>query len=93
VTIRAAEGGTSCSGDPSAQRPPIVEPAVFHVKAREDFQFDNRDVVPHVVTGPDGQQWVTVPSGGRSVFMNVARAGTFAYSVSGCAMTATVVVE
>lgn len=93
VKITAAAGGTSCTGEAGAQRPPLLEPASLTVKASEDFQFENTDVVAHEIRGVGGEVWLTVPGQASSEFTSIAKVGTWAYRVSGCAQGGVVVVE
>jgi hypothetical protein len=93
VAILPASGGTSCAGDPSAQRPPVVDPESFQVGAGVDFRFVNRDVVDHEIRGVDGQVWVTVKAGHASDFTSIQKAGSWGYRVSGCAKTSQIVVQ
>jgi plastocyanin len=93
IKISAAAGGTSCTGDATAQRPPVLEPASLTVKANEDFQFDNTDTVAHEVRGMAGEVWLTVPPQQLSAFSSIAKTGTWEYRLSGCAQGGTVVVE
>jgi hypothetical protein len=93
VTIAAPVGGTLCTGDPAAQRPPQITPETIAVKSGEEFQFENTDVVPHEIRGIDGTAWLTVPAGQLSPFTSIAKAGTWGYRVSGCAKGGSVTVE
>jgi hypothetical protein len=93
VTISAAGGGTSCTGDPASQRSPELVPELVRVKVNEQFQFENKDVVDHEIRGTDGTSWVPVPAGKLSRFMSIVKAGTFGYRVSGCTKGGSVAVD
>jgi hypothetical protein len=93
IRIKAAAGGTSCSGDPAAQRPPVLDPESITVKVGEEFQFDNQDAVAHEIRGTEGTAWVTAPPGVGSPFASIKKAGTWAYRLSGCAKGGEVIVE
>ncbi len=93
IAILPANGGTSCTGDPSTERAPILDPDPFQIGAGVDFRFVNRDVVDHEIRGVDGQVWTTVKSGYPSTFTSIKKAGSWEYRVSGCAKTSTIVVQ
>lgn len=93
IKISAAQGGTSCTGDVTAQRAPVLEPETLNVKIDEPFQFENADAIAHEVRGTDGTVWLTVAAGQRSTLMSIVKAGSWAYRVSGCAKGGTVAVE
>ncbi|HVH44019.1 MAG TPA: hypothetical protein VM925_16825 [Labilithrix sp.] len=93
VKISAAAGGTLCTGEQAAQRPPVLTPEILVVKGAEEFQFENADVVPHEIRGADGALWFTVPAGELSPFTSIVKAGVWGYRVSGCAKGGTVTVE
>jgi plastocyanin len=93
VTISAPDGGTSCSGDPATERAPVLAPETLTVKVREEFQFENTDVVPHEIRGTDGTLWLTVPAKKLSDFTLITKAGTWGYRVSACAKGGAVTVE
>lgn len=93
VTITAADGGTSCTGDPAAQRPPTLEPETVHVKVGEEFQFTNLDTIEHEIRGTDGTAWLSVKPNARSAFTSITKTGSFGYRVSGCAKGGTVSVD
>lgn len=93
VKISPAAGGTTCTGDATSQRPPVLAPEILTVKAAEEFQFENADVVPHEIRGVDGTPWLTIPAGQLSPFTSIAKVGTWGYRVSGCARGGSVTVE
>lgn len=93
ITISAAAGGTSCTGAPEAQRPPVVDPDPLQVASGGPFRFVNKDTVDHEIRGADGQVWATVKAGDQSVLTSIAKKGSWEYHVSGCAKADTVVVE
>ncbi len=93
IEIRAAAGGTSCPQAPTAQRPPVIEPASLTVKANEEFQFENADTMAHEVRGIAGEVWMTVPAGELSAFTKIAKAGIWEYRVSGCQQGGQVIVQ
>jgi hypothetical protein len=83
VTISAGEGGLGCSVDPSS----------ITVTTSAQFEFKNTDAVDHGIAGVDGQTWTTVKAGQLSPLVNITKAGSYAYTVSGCAKGGTVIVE
>ena len=93
VKISAAQGGTLCTGDPSAQRSPVLEPETLTVKVDEELQFENADVVAHEVRGTDGALWLTIPPGRMSDFTSIVKPGSWGYRISGCAKGGVIVVE
>ena len=93
ITIAAATGGTSCAGDPAAQRPPVVSPDSITVTPNGSFRFTNDDTVDHTITGDDGQTWVSAKAGESSSFMGITKAGSWNYHVSGCAKGGVIVVQ
>ena len=93
VKISAAPNGTLCTGDPSAQRPPVLEPETLEVKVDENFQFENADVVAHEIRGTDGSLWLSVEPGKTSPFTSIVKPGTWGYRISGCAKGGVVIVE
>lgn len=93
VTIAPAAGGTLCTVDVAQQRPPVLTPETLTVKVREEFQFENTDVVAHEIRGADGTLWLTVPPGKLSDFTLITKAGNWGYRVSACAKGGAVTVE
>ena len=83
VTVSPGQGGAACT----------VSPASISVAVNGKFEIDNKDTVDHLITGADGQSWATVKAGQLSPLIGIAKAGSFAYTVSGCANGGTVVVE
>jgi hypothetical protein len=83
VTIQPGDAGGSCS----------VSAASIKVAPNGNFEFLNSDTVDHVIAGADGQTWTTVKAGLLSPLVAITKAGTWPYTVSGCAMGGTVVVE
>lgn len=90
VTIRPAAGGTSCGA--GADRPPQLSPTSLTVKVKGDFSFKNEDTVDHEIRGPDGRAWTVAAAGKLSGVVAISLAGSYAYTVSGCA-GGTIVVE
>jgi hypothetical protein len=93
LTISAADGGTSCAGDPSVQRPPIVAPATITVAPNGSFRFKNEDAVEHTITGADGQTWATAKPADFSTFIGLSAPGTWPFHIDGCAKGGVVVVQ
>jgi hypothetical protein len=94
VKISAAPGGTSCDGDAADQRPPGLSPDPLTVALGVAFTFQNDDVVDHEIKGADGQLWTTVKAGATAdPAVKLAKTGSWAYRVSGCAKGGTIVVE
>jgi plastocyanin len=83
VMIVTGEGGASCS----------VEPDSVKVAANAKFEFQNLDSVEHVIAGADGKAWATAQAGQLSPLIGITKAGSWAYTVSGCTKGGTVVVE
>lgn len=83
ITILPGEGGPSCSVDPDS----------FKVVPNGRFEFQNTDSVAHVISGADGQTWASVEPGQLSPLIGITKAGSWAYTVSGCTKGGTVVVE
>lgn len=70
-----------------------VTPPEVRVGIDAPFSFHNEDAVEHVVSGPDGKVWVTAPAKGKSPLIGITRAGSYTYTVTGCAAKGTVVVQ
>lgn len=70
-----------------------VTPPEVRVGIDAPFSFQNDDTAEHVVSGPDGKVWVTAPAKGKSPLIGITRAGSYGYTVSGCAATGTVIVQ
>jgi plastocyanin len=79
ITIAATDAGT-CA----------VSPATITLTTSDLFQFENDDVVEHVVRGHDGQTWATVAAGKSSAFTGITKVGSWGYDVSGCAAGGTI---
>jgi hypothetical protein len=73
--------------------PCTVSPESITVLQAGEFSFKNEDSVDHVVTGADGKEWVKAPARQPSPFVAITKAGSWAYTVSGCAKGGTVVVQ
>jgi hypothetical protein len=73
ITIKANDAGT-CT----------VSPATITLTTSDLFQFENDDVVEHVVRGRDGQTWAIVAAGKSSPFTGITKVGHWGYDVSGC---------
>jgi hypothetical protein len=93
LTISAADGGTACTGDPTAQRPPIVAPATITVAPNGSFRFKNEDAVEHTIVGADGQTWGTAKPADFSTFIGLSAPGSWAFHIDGCAKGGVVVVQ
>jgi len=83
VTISPGAGGASCT----------VSPESIKVAPNAKFEFKNDDSVEHVIAGVDGQTWTSVKPAQLSPLVGITKAGSWAYTVSGCARGGTVVVE
>jgi hypothetical protein len=83
VTISPGEGGAACT----------VSPDSITVAANAEFELKNDDDVEHVVTGADGLAWATVKAHQLSPLIGITKAGSWAYTVSGCSKGGTVVVQ
>jgi hypothetical protein len=83
VTITPGAGGAACT----------VSPDSITVAANAEFELKNDDDVEHVVTGADGQAWASVKAHQLSPLIGITKAGSWAYTVSGCSKGGTVVVQ
>ncbi len=94
VTIAAASGGTSCSGNVATERAPTATPSPMRIDAGWDFRFKNDDSVAHVIQGTDGTTWTEVGAGAFSSFVSIEKVGTWPYRTAGCgAELGTIVVQ
>lgn len=82
ITITSAGGSSSCA--PS--------PASITVAPNASFQFKNEDSVEHAIVGADGKTWVSVSAGMVSPPVGITKAGSWKFTISGCATPGVVVV-
>jgi hypothetical protein len=71
----------------------VITPETLVVKSNQFFQFDNQDTAAHEIKGSDGKVWANVRPNERSLFTQIERVGTWAYTVSGCPKGGSVKVE
>lgn len=83
ITISPGEGGASCT----------VSPESITVAPNAKFEFKNDDAFEHLIFGADGKTWTTVKAGQLSPLVGITKAGSWPYTVSGCAKGGTVVVQ
>ncbi len=91
IKIVAGVGGAPCNA--SGVLAPTFDPAELKVRAGEEFQFENTDVVAHEIRGVDGTVWVNVAPSQLSAFASITKVGTWGYRASGCENGGTVKVE
>lgn len=83
VTIQPGDAGGTCT----------LSADSIKVAPNGKFEFLNSDTVDHVIVGADGQTWTTVKAGLLSPLVTITKAGSWPYTVSGCADGGTIVVE
>lgn len=83
ITISPGEAGTACT----------VSPDSITVAANAQFELKNDDDTDHDITGADGKAWATAKAHQLSPLINITKAGSWAYTVSGCTKGGTVVVQ
>jgi plastocyanin len=88
-TADTAAGGNVVTIDACA---PAPDP--LGVTLGTAFTFTNHDAVAHDIHGADGQLWTTVAAGATAdPAITLAKAGSWAYTVSGCTKGGTIVVR
>jgi len=73
--------------------PCAVSPDSITVAPNAQFSFENKDAVDHTISGADGKEWVIAKAQQPSPFLGITKAGTWPYTVSGCAKGGVVVVQ
>lgn len=69
-------------------------PDPLTVKLGTAFTFTNHDAVAHDIHGADGQLWTSVAAGATAdPAITLAKAGSWAYTISGCSKGGTIVVQ
>jgi plastocyanin len=71
----------------------VLTPDSVKVAVNGDFRFINQDDVDHVITGADGNVWITAKAHRESPSVGITKVGSWPFSVSDCANRGTVVVE
>lgn len=70
-----------------------VSPTSVTTKADGLFRFKNDDTVDHVVSGIDGQVWVSLKAGTTSDYFGITKVGSWQFDVDTCKKVGVVVVQ